>query len=145
MHILNKKAKFEYKLDPERFEAGVSLRGAEAKSLRNGRGSISDSTARVMNGEVFLINANIPADGLVNYNPTRIRKLLLHKNEIVTLETKAKQQKLTLVPTKMYTKGRLIKLELALGRSKHKFEKRETIKKRDVERELEKEYKSINT
>ncbi len=89
---------------------------------------------------MFLINANIPVVG-VKYEPTRTRKLLLHKREIVSIETKAKQRKLTLVPVALYNHGRLFKLEIALGKSNRKFEKREKVKKKDIERELEREFK----
>lgn len=139
MKIINRKANFNYKLEPERFEAGLSLLGAEAKSIRENRATINEATVRIMHGEAFLINANIPALGLTKYNPTRIRKLLLHKNELVKLETKAKQQKLTLVPLKLYTKGRLVKLEIALGKPKRQFEKRAALKAKDIEKELKKD------
>lgn len=122
-------------------ESGISLLGAEAKALREGHGDLSQAHARIMDGEAFLINANIPAKGITGYNPTRMRKLLLHKNETLSLVTKMKQQKLNLVPLILYTKGRLVKLSLALGKPKRKFEKREAIKEKDIKRELEKELK----
>ena len=140
MRIFNKRARFEYELTPEKVEVGVSLLGAEAKSLREGRGDLSRSFAKVINGEVFLVNANIPAVGIQDYDSTRTRKLLLHKKEIVSLLTKAKQQKLQFVPLAMYTKGRLIKLELKLGKPKRQFEKKEAIKRRDIQRDIEKEF-----
>lgn len=133
MKIFNKRAKFEFELENDRLEAGISLRGAEAKSIREGRGDLSQSHARILNGEAFLINANIPVVGLQNYDSTRIRKLLLHKNQILSIETKIKQQKLQIVPIRLYNKGRLIKVELALGKPKRKFEKKEKIKKHDIE------------
>ncbi len=141
MQIFNKKASFEYELTPERIEAGLSLRGSEAKSIREGRGDLSQSHTRILGGEAFLVNANIPAPGIQNYNPTRIRKLLLHKNQIVSLETKMKQLRLQIVPIKLYNKGRLVKLEVALGKPKRKFEKKEAIKKHDIERDVEKEFR----
>src|SRR3989304_1208626 len=121
MHIFNKRARFSYKLEPERVEAGLSLSGGEAKAVRTGHADLSQSTARILNGELYLINANIPVVGAKNYTATRSRKLLLHKEEIYSLATKSKQRKLTLVPIKLYTKGRLIKLELALGKPKAKY------------------------
>lgn len=142
MRIYNKRANYEYKLTGERVEAGVSLLGAEAKALREGRADISQAHARILNGEAFLINANIPAVGVAKYNPTRMRKLLLHKGEILSLSTKMKQQKLNLVPVLMYTKQRLVKVQLALGKPKRKFEKKESIKRKDIERELEQEFKN---
>ncbi len=141
MSIINKRARYEYSLTEDRVEAGISLSGAEAKAIREGHADLSQSVARVMGQEIYLINANIPIAGAQNYTSTRTRKLLLHKGEIVAISTKAKQQKLTLVPVKMYTKGRLVKLELALGKPKRKFEKRQTIKKKDIERELAAELK----
>jgi len=140
MKIINKKANFQYKLENERFEAGIALTGGEVKAVRNGRGDISQSYAKVLNGEIFLINANLPVLG-AKVSPTRSRKLLLHKKEIISILTKAKQKKLTLIPTKLYTKGRLIKAELALGKSKKKYEKRESIKKKDIERQIEQEFR----
>jgi len=141
MRIINRKANFHYRLEPEKIEAGVSLKGAEAKAIRTNRADLSEASVRIMNGEMFLINANIPTQGLVGYNPTRIRKLLLHKSEVIALETKSKQSKLTLVPTVLYTKGRLVKLEIRLGKAKRKFEKRASIKAEDLRREIEQEYK----
>lgn len=142
MKITNKRANYEYNLEPDRFEAGISLSGGEAKALRTGHGDISRSVARIVNGEIFLINTNIPIVGAQNYSSTRSRKLLLHRDEIVSLLTKMKQFKLTLVPLSLYTKGRLVKLNLALGKPKREFEKKEMIKRKDIEREIERELKS---
>jgi len=141
MAIINKRARYEYSLTEEKVEAGISLSGGEAKEIREGHADLTQSVARIMEGEVYLINANIPVAGAKNYVSTRTRKLLLHKEEIVSISTKSKQQKLTLVPTKMYTKGRLVKLELALGKPKRKFEKRQAMKKKDIEKELAQELK----
>lgn len=141
MRIFNKRARFEYELTPEKVEAGIALLGAEAKSLREGRGDLSQAFAKSINGEMYLVNANIPAQGIQNYDATRSRKLLLHKREVLSLLTKSKQQKLQFVPIALYTKGRLIKLELALGKPKRMFEKKEAIKRRDINREIEKEFK----
>lgn len=141
MRIYNKRAKFDYELTSEKIEAGVSLSGIEAKSLREKRGDLSKSFVKIIGGEAFLVNANIPAGGVQDYNPTRTRKLLLHKRELVGLETKMKQSKLQLVPIVMYNKGRLIKLQIALGKSKRKFEKKEAIKKADIKREIEREFR----
>ena len=141
MKIFNKKARFEYELTSEKIEAGISLKGVEAKSVREGRGDLSQSHVRVLGNEIFLINANIPATGIQKYEPTRMRKLLLHRNEILSLVTKMKQRGLQIVPTLMYNKGHLIKLQLTLGKPKRKFEKKESIKKKDIERELERDFK----
>lgn len=141
MKVLNKKANFEYSLTPERLEAGIELKGVEAKSFRDNRVDISQSHVKVIGGEVFLINANIPAEGIKWYEPTRMRKLLLHKSEILSLITKMKQKKLQIVPVSMYNTKRRIKLELVLGVPKRKFDKKESIKKHDVQRDLERELK----
>lgn len=141
MRIFNKRAKFEYQLEEDRFEVGISLTGGEAKAVRGGHADLSQSVARVVSGEAYLINAAIPVAGTKNYSPTRMRKLLLHRNEIVSISTKMKQRKLTLVPIKMYNKRGLIKLELALGKPKRKFEKKEAIKRKDIKREVERELK----
>ena len=140
MAIINRKAKFNYQL-LEHFEAGVSLLGREAKAIRNKRGDLSNSYAKIIGGEAFLLNANIPAETSGGYNSTRTRKLLLHKSEIISLQSKIKAKKLTLVPTKMYTKGNLVKVEVALAKSKRKFEKKEVIKRRDIEREIKQQLK----
>lgn len=142
MRIFNKRANYEYKLAGDKVEAGISLLGAEAKALRTGRGDISQAHVRILNGEAYLVNANIPAQGLAKYNPTRMRKLLLHRDEIISIATKMKQQKLTLVPISLYNKRRLIKVTLTLGKPKRKFEKKESIKRKDLERELQEALKS---
>ena len=139
MKVFNKKANFEYELTPEKVEAGVVLKGIEAKSFRDGRVDISQSHIRIMDGEVFLINANIPAGDIKGYEPTRMRKLLLHKNQITSLTTKMKQKKLQIVPVSMYNSDSRIKLELVLGVPKRKFDKKESIKKHDVQRDIERE------
>lgn len=141
MNIANKKARFEYELVGDGVEAGISLLGAEAKSVREGRVDISQSAVRILGDEAFLVNANIPAPGLQKYNSTRIRKLLLHRGEILSLVTKMKQKKLQIVPIRVYNKGRLIKLYLELGRAKRKFEKKEALKRHDINRDIEKEFK----
>lgn len=141
MRIFNKRAKFEYELTGEKVEAGLSLRGAEAKSIRENRADLSQSHVRIMGTEAFLINANIPVSGTKDNDPTRIRKLLLHKGEILSLLTKSKQKKLQIVPLSLYNKGRLIKLGLELGKPKRKFEKKEAIKRHDIDRDIEKEFK----
>ncbi|MBI4059106.1 SsrA-binding protein SmpB [Candidatus Microgenomates bacterium] len=141
MQILNRRAPYEYIL-LDRIEAGIMLAGSEVKSIKNGRLDLSTSFARINNGEVYLVNANIPPyQGGVpeNYDPSRSRKLLLSKDEILSWETKSKQQKLTIVPTKVYTKGQLVKVELALAKPKRQFEKREAKRKKDVAREVERE------
>ncbi len=124
MKILNKRVRFDYEL-LERIEAGIVLKGKDIKNLREGKANLKNTYAKIIDGEVFLVSSTLPT-----------RKLLLHKDQIANLEAKTKAKRLTLVPTKLYTKGHLVKVELALAKSKRKFEKRETIKKRDLEREL---------
>jgi len=141
MRMLNKRARFEYELVGEGVEAGISLKGAEAKSIRENRGDISQAFVKIIGNEAFLVNANIPATGLVKYDPTRSRKLLLHRKEILALSTKMKQKKLQIVPVRVYNKRRLIKLYLELGKPKRKFEKKEAIKRHDIDRDIEKEFK----
>lgn len=138
MLILNKKANFNYTLF-EKYEAGLVLAGSEAKAIREGRVDINHSFAKIIDNEVYLINASIPIEGKKDYNPSRSRKLLLHKDQIISIQTKIKAKKLTLVPVKLYTKRRLIKVEIALAKAKRKFEKKEMLKRRDIERELERE------
>lgn len=110
--------------------------------LKKGNVDLSKSFAKIIGEEAYLINANIPVPGKKNYDPARTRKLLLHKDEIVSIKTKIKAKKLTLVPTMLYTKGRLVKAKIALAKTKRKFEKKEAIKKRDIEREIEMELKT---
>ena len=128
MQVINKKASFEYELTPEKVEAGIVLKGIEAKAFRDGRVNITQSYVKIIGGEVFLVNANIPAEGIKWYEPTRMRKLLLHKNQILSLVTKMKQKKLQLVPVSMYNSKHRIKIELVLGVPKRKFDKKESIK-----------------
>lgn len=141
MKIFNKKARFEYELTGEGVEAGISLLGIEAKSVREGRADISTAAVRILGNEAYLINANIPANGITKYDATRMRKLLLHRGEILSLTTKMKAKRLQIVPLRVYNKGRLIKLYLELGRGKRKFEKKEAIKRHDINRDIEKAMK----
>ncbi len=140
MEIQNKKAHFEYTF-LEKLEAGIMLAGGEVKAIKNGRADISNAYAKVIDGEIFLVNANIPVEGKKDYNPTQSRKLLLHKKEILQLITHIKAKRLTLIPLKLYTKRRLVKLQLALSKAKRTYEKKEDLKRRDLDRELEKEFK----
>ena len=143
MRIVNRRAPYEYQLF-ERLEVGIALVGSEVKSIKAGRADLSRSFVRIKDGEVYLVNANIPpyiGGTPQGYNPSKTRKLLLNRDEIVRFETKAKQQRLTIVPTKVYTKGRRIKVEIALARPKRKFEKRETKRRKDIEREIARELK----
>lgn len=145
MKILRKKTNFDFQLF-DRIEAGIALEGHEAKSAFLGRLNLDDAYIRIKDGQALLINARIPpyeSARVFGYDPQRARRLLLHKREILGLETKMKQKNLSLVPVSCYNKGRRIKLELALAKSKKKFEKKEAIKKRELEREAEKELSKI--
>lgn len=142
MKIYNKKAKFEYELEPERYEAGLSLTGGEAKAIRTVHADINQAVARISGREAWLVNANIPIAGATKYDSTRSRKLLMHTKEILEIATKIKQKRLTLVPLSLYTRGYLVKAELALGKSKRKFEKKQAIKARDIARDIASEFKT---
>ncbi len=137
--ILNKKARFEF-IILDRHEAGIALTGTEVKSLRQGRASLDGSYARIDGGEVWLVGCNISpyeAGNLMNHEPLRPRKLLLHRREIRKLSSRVTERGLTLIPTKIYFSDRgLIKVELALARGKNKADKREDLKSRDQQREM---------
>jgi len=140
----NRKAKFDYEI-LEKYEAGIELLGVEVKSVRGGKMSLEGAFVIVRGGEVFLINANIPPYQVNNapkdYDSLRNKKLLLTKKEIITLASSEKNKSLTIVPILVYNKGRKIKVEIALVKGKKKHDKRETIKKRDTDREIRREYK----
>jgi len=135
----NKRAWFNYQID-EKFEAGLVLKGSEVKSIRDGKVAIHDAYARVKNGEVWLIGMDVAlypqAGPHNNHEPRRVRKLLLHKREIRRLIGKTKEKGLTLVPLALYFKDGFAKLEIGLARGKKQYDKRESIKKREVERGL---------
>ena len=137
MEIKNKKAYFNYFIAKE-IEAGIELKGSEIKSLRKGSANIKDSYIRIKNNEVFLINTYIEKyeeGNTFNHNPTRERKLLLHKKEIKKLYEEVKMEGYTLIPLKIYLKNNKAKVLIGLARGKKLYDKRETIKKRDLERE----------
>lgn len=139
MKIINKRVNFDYEL-LDKVEAGVALTGAEVKSLFANQASLNEAYVKIINGEAFLLNAHIHpykfAD-VSKIDPKRTRKLLLHQKELLSLENKMKQKNLILVPVAWYNKGHQIKLEIALARGKKKWEKREAIKKKDIERQME--------
>jgi SsrA-binding protein len=134
----NRKARFDYEI-LEKYETGIELLGTEVKSVRGGRMSLEGSFVIVRGGEVYLINSNIPPYQLKNapkdYDPLRNRRLLLTKKEVQELAGSEKTN-LTVVPLSVYNKGRKIKVEIALAKGKKKRDKRESIKKRDTDREL---------
>lgn len=134
----NRKAFFKYSID-EKIEAGIELIGPEVKSIREGKLSLSDSYAMIKDHEVFLIGMHIspyaPASFL-NQNPKRQRKLLLRKNQIFILQSKLDKKGYTLVPLSVYFKGNMVKVELGLAKGKKIYDKRESIKKREMERAM---------
>lgn len=134
----NKKARFNYDLG-ERYEAGLVLTGSEVKSLRLGKANLTDSYARLKGGEVWLLSAHItpyPFASYDNHEPERPRKLLLHKREINKLAGKIQEQGMSLIPLAIYFKRGRAKVELALAKGKKLHDKRQTMKKRDQQREI---------
>lgn len=142
--VQNKKAYFDFEI-LETIEAGIALLGTEVKSIRNNQGNLEGAHVIIRGGEAFLVGANIPAFQKKNtpdsYDPERTRKLLLNQKQLHELYTHSEQKGLTIVPISLYNKNRNIKLEIGLARGKKKVDKRETIKKRDVERELRRSLK----
>ena len=141
----NSKAHFNYFLEGF-LECGIELRGSEIKSIRRSGASLHDSYVVVRDGEAYLLNMHIAPyenGNIFNHEPNRTRKLLLHKKEIIKMEQKAAEQSMTIVPTKVYLKKGRLKVEIALGKGKKLFDKRETIKKRDDERMMAKAKKSV--
>jgi SsrA-binding protein len=140
----NKKAFHDYSIE-ETLEAGILLQGTEVKSLREGKANLKDSYVIVKNGEVFLLNCHISPyshGNIMNHEPLRTRKLLMHKKEIAKLQDKAAQKGYSLIPLKLYFKNSHVKVEVGLARGKKQYEKRETIKKREADREIERAMKS---
>ncbi len=139
-----KKAHLNYEVE-ETLEAGIELKGFEIRTLREKHGSLDGAYITIENNEAFLVNAYIPPYQPANtpdeYDPYRARRLLITKNEIAKLATKEKERSLTVIPLSLYSKGTLIKAEIAIVRGKKKHDKREMIKKRDVERDIEHEFK----
>ncbi len=137
--IINRRARYDYHL-LEKFEAGIVLTGAEVKSVKAGKMSLSESFVKIIDNEAWLLNAFInpyPFADNRDYDPKRSRKLLLHKNELLKLTQQTKEKKLTVIPVSCYTKARKIKLEIALARGKKKYDKREAKKRKALEREIE--------
>lgn len=135
----NRKARFDYEL-MEKMSAGLELSGGEVKSVRAGKMNLSGSFISIRGKEAFLIGAEIPAYQIKNekesYDPARVRKLLLSKDELQSLEDAEGTKGLTIVPISVYNKGRFLKLDIAIARGKKQFDKRQAIKKRDTERDL---------
>lgn len=142
----NRKAYFNYEV-VEDLECGISLAGTEVKSVRANRFSFGDSYAKIIDGSLFLIGLTIQpyaTSGVFNHQPDRRRRLLVHKQEIKRLRRKVEERGFTLVPTKVYFKGNLIKVQISLCRGKQLHDKKQAIKDRDLLREAQRELKNYN-
>ncbi|MCX7832953.1 MAG: SsrA-binding protein SmpB [Ignavibacteria bacterium] len=134
----NRKAKFQYEII-EKYEAGLVLLGTEVKSLRESKVNIQDAYGKFINDELWLVNSHISEykyGNINNHDPLRPRKLLLNRRELRKIKSKLQEKGLTLIPTKIYFKNSYAKVEIALARGKKMYDKRETIKKREIERKL---------
>ncbi|MFQ5798517.1 MAG: SsrA-binding protein SmpB [Bacteroidota bacterium] len=141
--VTNRKARHEYSI-LDTFETGIALKGTEVKSLRQGKGNLQDSYAVIQRGEVWLVGMHIgPYEhgNINNHEPRRERKLLLHKREIRRLIGNVSEKGKTLIPLRVYFRSGIAKVELGIARGKKSYDKRESIKKREIERELERQYR----
>ena len=146
MKIINRKASFDVQI-LDRFEAGITLLGAEVKAVRAGHADLSGSFVKIIGSEAYLVNAKIfPYEYArpETHDPKRTRKLLLHKKEIISLKSKMDTQNLTIVPVSLYTTSQRIKLELALGKPKKKIDKRRDLKQKTINRDIEEALKNRN-
>ena len=142
----NKKAYHDYFID-EKYEAGIELFGTEVKSVRMGKCSVKEAFVKIENGQVYVYGMHIrpyEKGNIFNKDPLRVRKLLLHKAEIMKLNGKVTQKGYTLVPLQVYFKGSLVKVEIGLARGKKLYDKRADLAKKDQRRELEKDFKVKN-
>ncbi len=136
----NKKATHEYVIE-ERYECGIVLKGTEIKAIRCGKVSLQDSYCYIKKGEIFISGMNISKyemGNIFNHKPDQTRKLLLHKQEIIRLDTKVKKDGITIIPTKVYLKKGLAKVEIALAKGKKLYDKREDLKQKATQKELRK-------
>lgn len=144
MEIFNRQARHEYYIEEE-YETGIELTGTEIKSIRDGKCNIKDSYAIIRKNEIYLLNmfiSHYKEGNIFNHNETRTRKLLMHKNEISKLDQKIKLEGYTLIPLKLYFKRNKLKVLLGLCKGKKDYDKRETIKERDIRRHIEKSIKN---
>ncbi|MFD1032129.1 SsrA-binding protein SmpB [Metaplanococcus flavidus] len=142
----NKKAGFDYFIE-ETMEAGIVLHGTEIKSARNGKVQLKDAFVRIRNGEAWISNMHISPyeqGNIFNHDPTRSRKLLLHKKQIIELESHSKEQGVTIVPLKMYLKDGFAKVLIGVGKGKKNYDKREDLKRKDAKREIDRAMKERN-
>ena len=143
MEILNRKAWYDYEIE-DTYEAGIVLTGTEIKSIRLGKVNIKDSYAIIRNNEIFLLNTHISIydeGNRFNHEEDRTRKLLLHKKEILKLRDKLEKEGYTIIPLKIYFVKNKAKVLLGLAKGKKNYNKKETIKERDIQREMEKSFK----
>ena len=143
MEIVNRQATFNYFVE-ETYEAGIALTGTEIKSIRNGKCNIKDSYAIIKNNEIYLLNTHISTyekGNIFNHEETRTRKLLLHKKEILKINNKINLEGYTLIPLKIYFKNSKAKVLIGLCKGKKNYDKKETLKERDIARELSKNNK----
>lgn len=143
MEIQNRKARYDYNIE-DTYEAGIVLTGTEIKSIRQGKANIKDSYAIIRNNELYLLNTHISTydeGNRFNHEMARTRKLLLHKKEILKLKSKLEIEGYTLIPLKMYFVRGKCKVEIGVCKGKKNYDKKESIKERDIKRELEKEFK----
>ena len=144
MEISNKKAHYDYVIETT-YEAGIVLKGTEIKSIREGRANLKDSYAIYKNGEIFLLNMHISEydkGNQFNHEETRTRKLLLNKREILKIRDNLQIEGYTLIPVKLYFKGNKAKILLGIAKGKKNYDKREAIKKKDMDREIQKQMKN---
>ncbi|HOO74786.1 MAG TPA: SsrA-binding protein SmpB [Tepiditoga sp.] len=143
----NKKAFYDY-IILEKFEAGIELFGSEVKSIKEGRANLKDGFCRIQKNEVFMYNTHVSPyvnASIFNHAPERVRKLLMHKREIIKLNNKIKEGGLTLVPTKIYSNEKgLIKVEICLAKGKKSYDKRDALAKKDFQKKLNKKVKYDN-
>lgn len=145
MEILNRKANFDYEI-LDTYESGIVLTGTEIKSIRLGKANLKDSYAIIKNNEIFLLNMHISSyeqGNRFNHEETRNRKLLLHKKEILKLRDKLELDGLTLIPLKLYFKNGKAKILIGLARGKKNYDKRESIKKKDMDRQVLRDLKGV--
>lgn len=138
MRIDNRSAHFNYDIQ-EKLEAGIDLLGPEVKSVRAGQVSLNEAFVKFRDGQAYLLNAHIHPyqNSQESISPTRSRRLLLHKKELLSLESKAAAQGLTIVPIALYNKGNLFKIEIALAKGKKNWDKRADLKKKTIDREVD--------
>ncbi|MBM3283515.1 SsrA-binding protein SmpB [Candidatus Gottesmanbacteria bacterium] len=146
MKIINRRGLYDFTI-LETYEAGINLTGPEVKSVKGGKMTLASSFVKIIGSEIYLVNAQIfpyPYARLVDYDPKRTRKLLLHKKQIIALKTKTDSAGLTIVPLECYNSHGLVKLKIGLGKGKREYEKREKLKKQDMEREIQRELRGKN-